>query len=372
MGIALATYSARSVRIAITHCVCWPEVRRGGERFIQELGAALVDRGHEVTILSSGWDATTDELDGVTTVRMQRRHEDFGAHERDFGRRVLPVLLRDRYDIVHSVGRHDAVASIRAARVRRGRRTVFTDLGLPSTAWWRTQPRADQRAVRAVVRHIDVYGCMSRYALEFLEADYGRSDGVITPGGVDLDGFTPATEREPVPTILFSGAIDEPRKGVATLVGAMERLVAEIDGVRLWLSGPGDASPLLEAASDAVRSRVEVLGVGDRDRQHERYGRAWVTTLPSTHDSFGMALIESLACGTPLAVTTHGAPKELVDAGSTGALCEPGDVDGLADALSECIDLAREPETVDRCRDSARRFDWRESVAPLLEGMYTG
>ena len=41
------------VRIAFTHAFCWPEVRRGAERFTQELGAALVERGHEVTILSA-------------------------------------------------------------------------------------------------------------------------------------------------------------------------------------------------------------------------------------------------------------------------------------------------------------------------------
>ena len=43
------------MRVAFTHAFCWPEVRRGAERFIQELGAALVERGHEVTILSAAW-----------------------------------------------------------------------------------------------------------------------------------------------------------------------------------------------------------------------------------------------------------------------------------------------------------------------------
>src|SRR5262245_8609689 len=69
------------VRIAFTHAFCWPEVRRGAERFIQELGGALVRRGHEVTILSSGWEAGTTVDDGVRTVRLPRRHEDGWAHE---------------------------------------------------------------------------------------------------------------------------------------------------------------------------------------------------------------------------------------------------------------------------------------------------
>lgn len=360
------------MRIAITHCFCWPEVRRGAERFIQQLGAAFAHRGHDVTILSAGWDAATDELDGVTTRRFPRRHEAMGDHEVDFARRLLPVLVREDYDVVHSLGRHDAVASIRAARLRRGRKTVFTDLGLPSLQWWRTQPRRDQRAVRSVVRGIDVYGCMSRYALGFLGDDYGRHDGVVMPGGVELDQFVPATERTAEPSILFSGAIDERRKGVATLLRALDRVVEREPGVRLWLSGPGDANAVLAGVPAAVAERVDVLGVGEADRQHERYGRAWVTCLPSTHDSFGMALVESLACGTPLVVTTHGAPKELVTEGVTGQLCEPDDADGLADALMRGFALTRRPETVEACRDRARDFDWKQSLAPAFERLYTG
>lgn len=360
------------MKIAFTHCFCWPEVRRGAERYTQQLGAALAARGHEVTILSSAWEARADELDGVLTVRLPRRHEDVGRHEVDFGRRLLPRLVRGDWDVVHSLGRHDAVASVRAARVRRGRRTVFTDLGLPSTAWWRTQSRHDQRAVRTVVRGVDVYGCMSRYALDFLAEDYGRDDGIVTPGGVELGQFVPAPERTAAPTILFSGAIDEPRKGVATLLEAMDAVIEREPDAALWLSGPGDAEPMLAAAPVRVRDRVEVLGVGDRDRQHERYGRAWVTTLPSTHDSFGMALVESLSCGTPLVVSTHGAPKELVVPGITGELCEPGDPDGLAAALQRGFDLARREDTVTACRGSAAAFDWRTSLAPAIEAVYTG
>ena len=360
------------MKIALTHCFCWPEVRRGAERYAQQLGAALVTRGHEVTILSSGWEAVDDELDGVRTVRLRRRHDDVGRHEADFGRRVLPRLLQDDWDVVHSLGRHDGAASVRAARFRRGRRTVYTDLGLPSRAWWRSQPRRDQRAVRTVVRGVDVYGCMSRYALAFLAEDYDRTDGVVMPGGVELDQFVPAERRTPAPTVLFSGAIDEPRKGVATLLAAMALVLEVRPDASLWLSGPGDAGPLLADVPAEVRERVEVLGVGDRDRQHERYGQAWVTTLPSTHDSFGMALVESLACGTPLVVTTHGAPKELVDEGRTGELCEPGDARGLADALLRGFDLAGRPETVEACRTSAAAFDWRASVAPAAEALYLG
>jgi glycosyltransferase involved in cell wall biosynthesis len=360
------------VRIAFTHAYCWPEVRRGAERFTQALGAALRRRGHEVVILSAAWMPQQAVLDGVSTVRLRRLFEHPDRHEADFGRRVLPRLVRDRFDAVHSLGRHDAVASIRAARVHPRRRTVFTDLGLPDRAWWRARGRRQARALKKVVAGIDVYSCMSQYALDYLQRDYGRTDGTVVPGGVDLGAFVPAPAREPHPTILFSGAFTERHKEVPLLLEALPIIAQAETSVELWLSGPGEAGGLLARARVVAQERTRVLGVGDAARQHERYGRAWLTCLPSTRDSFGMALVESLACGTPVVTTTEGAPRELVTEGVTGELCRPRDPEDLAQACLRALELARRPETVEACRASAEPFDWDKALAPSVERLYAG
>jgi phosphatidylinositol alpha-mannosyltransferase len=212
---------------------------------------------------------------------------------------------------------------------------------------------------------------MSRFALGFLARDYGRTDGVVTPGGVDLASFRPARERTAAPTLLLSGAFAEPRKGAATVLAALPLIAEHEPGVELWLSGPGEAEPLLAAAPPGARERTTVLGVGDADEQGDRYGRAWATVLPSTDDSFGMALIESHACGTPIVVSTHGAPHELVEVGRTGELCEPHDPAGFAAACLRAFALVRRGQaTVDACRAAAARFDWDGAVAPLCEELY--
>ena len=360
------------MRIAFTHAYCWPEVRRGAERFIQELGAALVRRGHEVTILSSAWEPGENELDGVRTVRLKRRKQDPWRHEADFGRRLLPRLVAGRYDAVHSMGRFDALASIRAARVHRGRRTVFTDLGVPVRSWWEQQSRWVGWASKQVVKGIDVYSCMSPYALSYLAPEYGRTDGVVVPGGVSLSALVPAAARTEEPTILISGAFTAPGKGLPLLLEAVALIARTEPSVRLWLSGPGDPTAHLAEAPAEARERTETLGVGDADGQAERYGKAWVTCLPSVSDSFGMVLVESLACGTPVVVSTSGAPKELVTEGVTGELCELGDPESLAQACLRGFELARRAETVEACRATAARFDWDSALAPLVEDLYQG
>lgn len=335
------------------------------------LGAALVRRGHHVVHLSSAWEPGRDEVDGVATVRLRRLFHDIGRHEADFGRRVLPYLLKGRFDAVHSLGRRDAVASIRAARVRR-RRTVITDLGLPDRAYWARRGARESRAVEKVVAGIDVYSGMSQIAVDALQREYGRADGVVVPGGVDLGAFVPASEREQHPTLLFSGAFEEPHKEVSLLLEALPVVAESEPEVELWLSGPGDPERLLAQAGDAVRRRTRLLGLGEAERQHERYGRAWATCLPSRTDSFGMVLIESLGCGTPLVTTTEGAPKELVQEGVTGELAPPGDARELASACLRAFDLARRPETAAACRASAEPFDWDRGLAPRCERIYDG
>ena len=360
------------MRIALTHAYCWPEVRRGAERFLPSLGEALTRRGHDVTHYSAAWDHGTETVNGVTTVKLPRKVEEQYGHDADFGRRVFGHLARNEFDAVHSLGRRDAVASIRAARLRRGRRTVYTDLGLPDRSYWKRISRREARATNRVVRGIDVYSGMSQVAVDRLRREYGRGDGAVVPGGVDLESFVPAPARAAKPTILFSGDFNVPFKEVPLLLEALPLVAREEPDVELWLSGPGDGKSLLEAAPAEARERTRLLGLGEAERQHERYGQAWATCLPSRFDSFGMVLIESLACGTPIVTTSEGAPQELVEPGVNGELTAPGDAEGLAAALVRALNLARQGGTVDACRRSAERFDWDRGIAPLAERLYSG
>lgn len=355
------------MRIALTHAYSWPEVRRGAERMIPEMARAFSKRGHDVTVLTSTW-APLAENPRYRVVRIRRRYRDDARHEADFARRLFPHLVAGRFDAVHSLGPRDASSSILAARVHRGRRTVYTNLGLPDREWISVQPWA--RGHERIVRDIDAYGCMSHYALDMLELEYGRV-GVFTPGGVNHEQFAPATAREPAPTLLFSGAIGERRKGVSLLLEALPLVAKREPDVRLWLSGQGDAQQWLDEASAEARARTEVLPVGEEGGQAERYGRAWATALPSTNDSFGMALLESLACGTPIVASSHAAPHELVGEG-TGAVCEPDSATSVAEACLDAIELARDPATAERCRASTLPYDWDTGLAPAFERFYAG
>jgi glycosyltransferase involved in cell wall biosynthesis len=94
-----------------------------------------------------------------------------------------------------------------------------------------------------------------------------------------------------------------------------------------------------------------------------------VVVLPSVREQFGQVLVEGMACGRPvIAVDNHG-PAEVVDAGETGWLVEPDDVQGLADALVESVNFASE-----RVRRGARahevareRYSWQALAGEVAE-----
>lgn len=350
------------MRIAITHPYSWPEVRRGAERMIVETARSLAGRHHDVTVYTTG----RPEIPGARCVVLRPVGRDPFLRELAFGGGVARHLLTGRFDAVHCMMPFDAAAAV-ATRSVGGHRVVYEELGIPDRSYWAT--RRDGRVRRWLVDRVDVYGCMSRYAADALQTQFGRR-GEIIPGGVRLDQFRPGPRR-PEPTILFSGALTEPRKGLAVLLEAFALLRAERGDLRLWLSGPGDPSDLLAALPPQVRDGVEQLPVGDPEGQSERYSAAWVTALPSTWDSFGLVLIESLAAGTPIVVANDAAPPSLVTP-RTGAVAEPGDADSLAEALRRGLELAADPATAALCRDYAARFDWDSAIAPLLETLYGG
>ncbi len=356
------------MRIALTHEFSWPRVRRGGERYLHELAASLARRQHDVTIIAGGSFGLSNE-DGIRVIRLRGGGSTRPRARSFFLRGLRMILEARRFDVVHSLGPRDALMSLDAKRIRRGRRTLFTDLGNPIREWWSAHPDGD--AQQRVAHEVDVYGCLSKFALDALEEQYGRR-GALTPGGVRLDAFRPVAPRESAPTILYSGVLTEPRKGVATLLNAVAMLAEREPRVRLWLSGSGDATALLRAAPRAAVDRTEVLPLGRPGDQPERYSRAWVTALPSVDEAFGLALVESLACGTPIVAADDAALPELIEP-EIGALAVPRDVASLADACAAALEICGGDERArETCRDAARRHDWDSSVTLRTEAAYLG
>ena len=172
-------------------------------------------------------------------------------------------------------------------------------------------------------------------------------------------------------TVGFLGRIDEPRKGLATLLAAMDPVLAARPGVRLLVAGPGDAEEVADGVPDRVRAAVTFLGqVSDEDKAR-LLRTVDVYVAPNLGgESFGIVLVEAMAAGAPVLASDLGAFRRVLDLGRAGALFPVGDHSALAGAL---LDLLGSEARRDALRSAGsarvRRFDW-SSVAGEVVAVY--
>lgn len=365
---------SRSLRVALVHPFHWQDVRRGGERYFADLAWYLTGQGHRVDVITGTWDQpSTSDDEGVTVRRV--RHVLPGRLRRrgvsvvdTFGVAALPVLRRERFDVVHAMTPTTAVA----ARLTR-HRTVMTALGHPTPEQFGLRP-FDRRIAAAGFRAANLRAAFSAASARQVETLFGRKC-IVLPLGVRLHEFTPRLEpRTGPPRLLFAGFPGDPRKGVDTALLAMPAVLDRHPDARLLL--PGETShhtahhERLGTDRDRVLAAVDDLGVLPMTAMPELYRSATVSLLPSKWEALGISLVESLACGTPAVCSDDGGMPGIVSDERVGAVVTTGDPTALAAGLLRAIDLARDPATPAACAEHARGWDWVHRVGPLHETVY--
>src|SRR4051812_16695777 len=235
------------LRVALVHPYVWPEVRRGGERYVDDLAIYLAGRGVDVDIVTGSAAASVERRpDGVTVHRHRHvlgiRLRRFGITEVEtFGAPAWLALARHRYDVVHAMTPTGAIA----ARLAR-RPTVYTVIGHP-TAEQLSHRRYDAAVFGMAVRRATVAAALSRASADQVEILFGRAAEVLAPG-VRTELFPPdLSPRTGSPRILFSAAAADRRKGLDVAVGAFARLLDTRPDARLQISGEGEAGWALDS-----------------------------------------------------------------------------------------------------------------------------
>lgn len=137
------------------------------------------------------------------------------------------------------------------------------------------------------------------------------------------------------PLVLFTGRIG-PGKGVPELLDALARL-AEVPW-RAVVAGDGDVDGTRSRVTElGLDQRIEVRGWQSRDQIDELLRATSVFVLPSHLEALSVSLLEAMAEGICCIATPVGAHPEVVDHDRNGLLVDPGDVDGLTEALGRAI-----------------------------------
>jgi alpha-1,6-mannosyltransferase len=194
------------------------------------------------------------------------------------------------------------------------------------------------------------------------------------PLGVDLDTFRPVPHDSPHRATPERRTDDRPvRLVTVTRLSREKRPERAIDCLRALCEG-GMAAELIVIGDGPERERlrrrarglpVTFLGhLSDRSAVAALVARADVALFPSPAESFGLATLEALACGTPVVVPADGAARELLDGPCSGVVSD-GTTAEMAEAVRHLL-KAPEHERRAAARVAAERYPWAGTVTALL------
>ena len=370
MSVALVTYSTKP---------------RGGVVHTLALADALYELGEDVRVIALGDPAAGFFRPVRAPVTIVPGPSGAGSLEEkvagsiDALERVLGTLDAE---VLHA---QDCISARAAARVRDAGAGVTVVRTVHHVDDFTSQVLMDCQ--REAILEPDVVLAVSEVWRHTLEQDYGVRAGVV-PNGVDAERFSSASPvraaalRASVgatgrPLLLSVGGI-EPRKGSATLVRALSRLVAE--GLRPVLAVIGGHSfqdhrayreaVLAELPGLELELGVDVVAVGTVDDNDVPawYAAADALAFPSVKEGFGLAVLEAMSAGLPVVTSDLPVFREYLVDGRDALLVPVGDPAALAAALrTALLDISLRASLVAHGALVAQRFSWQASAQRHLE-----
>ncbi len=363
--------------------------------YVREISRLLGAAGHRIDIF------THDAARGTRTVRLYPNVRlislDTGAGPLDKEQLVnhLPRLfealeafrLADdiEYDLIHShYWLSGVVGAMAQARWRCPHLTMFHTLGIVknNTASGENESArriAHERWLAKVADHIVVPARGEQVNLMRHYHTSGERLGII-PCGVDLAHFRPldrtAVRRrlgiDPRSDVVLYVGRFAALKGIDRLIGALARLRQQFPELRLLVIGgdgaKAESTCALErlAAEHGVSDKVTFVGRVDQAELPPYYNAADLLALPSHYESFGLVVLEALACGTPVAGTPVGAVASVVVEGLNGTILASPAVNDVAGGIARMVSQPRSARpTGESVRATVADYAWSGIAAAV-------
>lgn len=327
-----------------------------------ELGRELSLRRHEVHFIGAALPARLEPKAGrifFHEVPLEEAPPVLGeAFPLMLAAKLVDVASTHGIDLVHAhyAVPHAAAALLARAALAKKPPLVLTLHGsdVPESA-----PQGLVQVLRRLVREAAAVTVPSA-ALAARAKEHLSCEPIVFPNFVDVDRFSPGPARRET-RVLFHASNFRPVKRPQDLLRIFEKVRARMPAT-LVLAGDG---PLREKLQAEARERgiAGVRFAGAVPDLLPLLRESDVFLLPSAKESFGLAALEALACGVPVVGSRTGGIPDVV--GDAGALFEPGDVEGMAQAVLRILgDPAEHARLGKLARDRAVRYF---AKAPLLD-----
>jgi alpha-1,6-mannosyltransferase len=340
---------------------------------LRELGAGYLAAGHEPVLIIPG-PRDSDEQTGqgrVITLRGPRVPFTGGYRVLLGKRRVAALLDELRPDALEVsdrttlrwTGRWARRHGVPAVMVSHESCAALLRMAVPGN---RSRPtdalaaRAADALNRATARNYDRVVCTTGWAAAEFER-IGARNLIQAPLGVDLHTFAPRPPDGHTDVLLVHCGRLSPEKKPQRSLSTLATLKAQDLAVRMIMAGDGPLRERLEYRAMRQGLPVTFTGfVAGRAELAALLGGADLVLAPGPAETFGLAALEALACGTPVVVSAESALPEVI--GDAGASVAGEDLAAGVRTL-----LGRpEAERRARARERAEQFGWPAAVQAFL------
>jgi alpha-1,6-mannosyltransferase len=351
--------------------------RSGGLRTaVDRLGAEYCATGHEVFLIVPGPRARRSRLPtGVVRITVPAKLIPFTGGYRAVMpgpvKALLESLRPDALEVsdrltLRSLGRWGREHGATTVMISHERLDRLAGQVLPHTT---AQKLADFANARTAADY-DTVVCTTGFAREEFDR-IGATNTVTVPLGVDLQTFHPCRRSALVrqrwaasPTqilLIHCGRLSVEKRADRSIDALATLCDAGVDA-RLVVVGEGPLRAKLER--QAARLPIDFTGfISNRHTVAGLLASADVALAPGPHETFGLAALESLACGTPAVVSRTSALTEIITADS-GASADNDPV-AIAQAVSAIVSRP-EHDRRTGARRRAEMFTWQRAAAGML------
>jgi glycosyltransferase involved in cell wall biosynthesis len=359
----------------------------GGNRYPYETIRRLGQRGHAVTVVTPRLHDRFPRLDGVAyRLYPVRRPHPSVSHFTN----LLGASLALRGVPLHSVamaGSYDSGIALGLARVVPRTPLVFLYHSEFYSEWVHARPIAQNalgRYMAAVERRVFALSAriiaVSEFSARQIRSRAPEAGGKIRviPTGVETDFFHPPVSRASARAALNLSDAAPLVLGVGRLAGVkqFDRLItafaaASARGMQAHLviagGGPEHAALQRLISTYGIGEQVTLAGYCDPPRLRAYMQAADIQVCSSAFENLSLAILEGMACGTPVLGTPGGGTPELLSQIDPALVLESDHAHALADALPEWLaDRQHLEELGARARTIAlERYDWERVVDGL-------
>jgi glycosyltransferase involved in cell wall biosynthesis len=206
---------------------------------------------------------------------------------------------------------------------------------------------------------------------------YTMKEIAITPFGIDLNKFTPNNVRTTFKTgslILGTTKALEERYGNEYIIRAFRIVKDKLTSLplKLMLVGSGSRELYLKGLVKELQLEDDTIFTGNvpHDEISQYYNMFDIfLALSAENESFGVSILESLACETPVIVSRVGGFTELIRNEETGLIVESKNIQETADAI---IRLILDKHLREQLGKNGRQFviqnyNWDRSIQIMLD-----